>query len=209
MVAPQFFVGSAGTPCYTNSQGVPWTAAYINGDAQGDLSADLRSDIAAETRAKMVYEYLLQFTNDPYVKETLHFLMAREVAHYQMFEAALSTIQPNFPPGALQSDPRFGNVYFNMSTGNDYSGPWNEGKTTQLGEELQYVEDPIDYVLKTNGLLLHEPEGTDRTVEAVAEADRKTSQIKSAEISGATPKGVMQWNASSAKQKKGRSSHSS
>ena len=90
MVAPQFFVGTAGGPAYTNSQGVPWSAAYINGDVQGDLTSDLRSNIGAETRAKMVYEYLLQFTDDPYVKETLRFLMTREVAHFQMFEAALS-----------------------------------------------------------------------------------------------------------------------
>src|ERR1700759_797498 len=123
MTAPQFFVGSAGTPAYTNSQGVPWTAAYINGDCQGDLSSDLRSNVAAETRAKMTYEYLLQFTTDPYVKETLRFLMTREVAHFQMFEAALATIQPNFPPGILQSDPRYSNLYFNMSSGNDYTGP--------------------------------------------------------------------------------------
>src|ERR1700742_429773 len=167
MTAPQFFVCSAGTPAYTNSQGVPWTAAYINADAQGDLSSDLRSNIAAETRAKMVYEYLMQFTADPYVKETLRFLMAREVAHYQMFEAALSTIQPNFPPGVFQGDPRFTNVYFNMSSGNDFTGPWNEGKTTQLGEELIYVEDPVDYVLQTNGLLAHEAQGTDRTTDGV------------------------------------------
>lgn len=194
MVAPQFLVGSAGGPCYTNSQGVPWTAAYINGDAQGDLSSDLRSDIAAETRAKMVYEYLLQFTDDPYVKDTLHFLMAREVAHYQMFEAALATIQPNFPPGVLQSDPRFANVYFNMSSGNDFTGPWNQGQTTQLKEEVQYIEDPIKYVLETNGLLSHEPRGTDRTSDGVAKADRQTSKLKSAEIDGAVPEGVMQWN---------------
>jgi Mn-containing catalase len=194
MVAPQFLVGSAGGPCYTNSQGVPWTAAYINGDAQGDLSSDLRSDIAAETRAKMVYEYLLQFTDDPYVKDTLHFLMAREVAHYQMFEAALATIQPNFPPGVLQSDPRFGNVYFNMSSGNDFTGPWNQGQTTQLKEEIQYIEDPIKYVLESNGLLSHEPQGTDRMPDGVAKADRQTSKLKSAEIDGAVPEGIMQWN---------------
>lgn len=54
MMAPQFLVANGGGPCYTNSQGVPWTAAYINGDGQGDFSADLRSDIAAETRVKMV-----------------------------------------------------------------------------------------------------------------------------------------------------------
>jgi len=194
MTAPQFFVGSAGTPAYTNSQGVPWSAAYINGDCQGDLTADLRSDIAAETRAKMVYEYLLQFTNDPYVKETLHFLMAREVAHYQMFEAALATIRPNFPPGVLQSDPKFSNVYFNMSSGNNFTGPWNEGTTTQLGETIQYVDDPVNYVLETNGLLKHEAAGTDRTEQAVRKADRQLSEIKSAEVKNATPEGILQWN---------------
>jgi len=195
MTAPQFLIGSAGTPAYTNSQGVPWTAAYINGDCQGDLSSDLRSDIAAETRAKMTYEYLLQFTNDPLVRETLRFLMTREVAHYQMFEAALSTIQPNFPPGVLQADPRFSNVYFNMSSGNDYTGPWNEGKTTQLGETLQYIDDPIDYVMKTQGLLQHEASGTDRTQEAVKKVDAQLSKIKSMEVSEASPAGVQSWNA--------------
>lgn len=192
--APQFLVGSAGGPAYTNSQGVPWTAAYINGDCQGDLSADLRSDIAAETRAKMTYEYLIQFTEDPYVKETLRFLMTREVAHYQMFEAALQTIKPNFPPGVLQADPAFSNVYFNLSSGNDFRGPWNEGKTTQLGETIQYIEDPIDYVIKTNGLLEHEAGGTDRTPEAVQKIERQQSNIKSTEVNSASPDENLHWN---------------
>lgn len=194
MTAPQFLVGSAGTPCYTNSQGVPWTAAYINGDCQGDLSADLRSDIAAETRAKMVYEYLLQFTDDPYIKETLNFLMTREIAHFQMFEAALETIKPNFPPGILQGDPKYSNVYFNMSSGNDYTGPWCEGRSTKLDEEMQYIDDPIDYVLKTNGLMDRQPEGTKRTEEAVTKANGHLSKLRMQEVNGSTPKGVQQWN---------------
>jgi Mn-containing catalase len=65
--------------------------------------------MAAESRAKMVYENLLGFTDDVLVKESLRFLMTREVAHFQMFEAALDTIQPNFPPGILQSDPKHSN----------------------------------------------------------------------------------------------------
>ncbi len=194
MVAPQFLIGSAGSPCYTNSQGVPWTAAYINGDATGELSADLRSNIAAESRAKMVYEYLLQFTEDPYVKETLRFLMTREVAHFQMFEAALDTIRPNFPPGVLQSDPKFSNVYFNMSSGNDFTGPWNEGNTTQLGETIQYIDDPLSYVLETNGLLEHEGSGSDRTEEAVQKINVQMSKLKSQEVNGANPAGLQQWN---------------
>jgi Mn-containing catalase len=187
MVAPQFFVGSAGTPAYTNSQGVPWTAAYINGDCQGDLTADLRSDIGAETRAKMVYEYLLQFTDDPYVKDTLRFLMTREVAHFQMFEAALESIQPNFPPGILQGDPRYSNLYFNMSSGNDYRGAWNEGVSTKLNETMQFINDPIEYVMQTNGLVNMEAFGTDRNASTVKQMDKELSELRSTEVNSAAP----------------------
>lgn len=194
MVAPQFLVGSAGCPVYTNSQGVPWTAAYINGDGQGDLTSDLRSDIAAETRAKMVYEYLLQFTDDPYVKETLQFLMTREVAHFQMFEAALNTIEPNFPPGVLQSDPRYSNLYFNFSNGNDYRGKWNEGTSTQMGEVFQYIEDPIRHSMETNGLLNQEAEGTERTDKTVRQMNETLSEMRSNEVRSAMPMKEMVWN---------------
>lgn len=194
MVAPQFFVCTGGTPAYTNSQGVPWTAAYINGDAQGELTSDLRSDIAAESRAKIVYEYLLQFTDDPYVKETLRFLMTREVAHYQMFEAALATIQPNFPMGTLQSDPRYSNLYFNMSTGNAVRGPWNQGESTQLGETFQFIEDPIKHVLETNSLLDQEAAGTDRTEEKVQRLNEELGKTKKEFIDMAAPMGPQQWN---------------
>jgi Mn-containing catalase len=194
MVAPQFLVGSAGGPCYTNSQGVPWTAAYINGDAQGDLTSDLRSDIAAETRAKLVYEYLLQFTDDVYVKETLRFLMTREVAHFQMFEAALETIEQNFPPGVLQADPSFSNLYFNMSSGNDFRGPWNEGLTTRLGETFQYVEDPISHIMNTHSLADQQPQGTDRTREETLEMDKELSEVRRTEVNTASPTENMSWN---------------
>jgi Mn-containing catalase len=194
MTAPQLFVCTAGGPAYTNSQGVPWTAAYINGDVQGDLTSDLRSNVGAETRAKLVYEYLLQFTEDPYVKETLRFLMTREVAHFQMFEAALETIQPNFPPAILQSDPRYSNLYFNMSSGNDYRGPWNEGESSRLGETFQFIEDPIRHVMETNGLLDQKPEGTERTEEMVQELNEELSEVRSNEINAAAPIGPQQWN---------------
>ncbi len=194
MVAPQFLTSTGGGPALTNAQGVPWTAAYINGDANGDLTVDLRSDIAAESRAKITYEYLLQFTDDPYVKETLNFLMTREVAHFQMFQAALDSIQPNFPPGVLQSDPRYSNLYFNMSNGSEVRGPWNEGPSSQFGESWQYIEDPVKHVLETNGLLDCEPVGTDRRPETVAEQDAILSKMRSEEIKAATPMTDMKWS---------------
>jgi len=73
-----------GGPALTHSAGVPWTAAYI--DTIGEPTADLRSNIAAEARAKIVYERLINLTEDPGVREALGFLMSREIAH-QIYKA--------------------------------------------------------------------------------------------------------------------------
>jgi Mn-containing catalase len=115
-----------GGPPLINSAGVPWTAAYI--DSIGDPTCDLRSNIAAESRAKIVYERLINLTDDPGVREALGFLMTREIAHQKSFEKALYSIEPNFPPGKLPGDPRFTDTYFNLSQGDaDARGPWNQG----------------------------------------------------------------------------------
>jgi Mn-containing catalase len=192
MANPQFLVLSGGGPTLTDSNGVPWTGAYVN--ANGDLSVDLRSNIAAESRAKIVYEYLMKFTDDPYVKETLRFLMTREVAHFQMFEAALNTIEPNFPPGVLQSDPRFSNTYFNMSNGPEVKGPWNQGVSPEMGETWQYVEDPVRHVMATNGLLNQEIQGTKRTMDSTEKHNKELSKLRSNEIKKAVPKEENQWS---------------
>lgn len=198
MVNPQFLGVSAGTPVLTNSVGVPWTAAYLN--ANGDLTVDLRSNMASESRAKIVYEYLMKFTDDPYVKETLKFLMTREVAHFQMFEAALATIQPNFPPGSAQGDPRFTNTYFNMSNGSNIRGPWNEGNSTQLNEPWLYVSDPIDHVLATQGLTDVQPQGTALSVEGAEKKTELLGKIRSEEVHDATPLSDMAWSESQTKE---------
>lgn len=120
-----------GGPALINSGGQLWNAGYI--DTIGEPTADLRSNIAAEARAKIIYERLIKLTDDPGVKEALGFLMTREISHQKSFEKALYSIDANFPPGKLQGDPRFTNVYFNMSQGDgDARGSWNEGDQWQF-----------------------------------------------------------------------------
>jgi Mn-containing catalase len=193
LLHPRFLAQTGGTPGVTNSQGVPWTAAYIN--ANGDLSADLRSDIAAESRAKLVYEYLMKFTDDPHVRETLGFLMTREIAHFKMFAAALETIQPNFPPGVLQGDPRYTHAYFNMSNGADVRGPWNEGQGPWgAGESWNYIEHPHEHVMETAGEVEAKPEGTKHSVQEIAKKDKELSRARSQEVKSGSSKGVQQWS---------------
>lgn len=192
MMNPQFFVLTGGGPAVTDSRGVPWSGNYVN--ANGDLTVDLRSDMAAESRAKIVYEYLLQFTDDPYVKESLGFLMTREIAHFQMFEAALDALEPNFPQGVLQGDPRYGNRYFDLSTGPSSRGPWNEGKN-RLGEQWQYVEDSIAFVQQSKGMLSVEPDGATMSLKDMEKQNRSLSSEKSAQARSGTSDGATQWSA--------------
>ena len=193
MVNPQFFNLSGGGPTLSDSNGNPWTSAYVT--ANGDLTVDLRSNIAAESRAKIVYEYLMQHTDDPHVKDTLRFLMTREVAHFQMFQAALETIEPNFPPGVLQSDPKYSNKYFNLSNGEDVRGPWNEGKSPELGETWEYISDPIEHVRKTKGMTEgHDDKKLSRDPKEVEKKNKELSKKKYEEIKKAMPKGEAQWS---------------
>lgn len=192
MYNPHFLVLSGGAPMLTDSNGNPWSAMYVNAD--GDPTVDFRSNIAAESRAKIVYEYLMKFTDDPEVLATLSFLMTREVAHFQQFEAALETIKPNFPPGVLQSDPRYSNLYYNTSQGEDAQGPWNEGSSTQLNESWQYIDEPLQQVRNTNGLRDMEPQGTTRTMESVEKADKELSKKRRKEVDSATPDSDLQWS---------------
>ncbi|MDV3310231.1 MAG: manganese catalase family protein [Cyclobacteriaceae bacterium] len=192
MMNPHFLIESGGGPMVTDSQGIPWSGTYVN--ANGDLTVDLRSNMGAESRAKIVYEYLMKFTDDPYVKDTLRFLMTREIAHFQMFDAALQTIVPNFPPGVLQGDPRHSNTYFNMSNGQDVRGAWNEGVSPGLNEVWQYIDDPIEHVKATNGLVDQEIEGTERTEALVEELNKALSKERREEVEKATAMEDKQWS---------------
>jgi Mn-containing catalase len=109
-----------------NSGGAPWSAGYV--DTIGEPTADLRSNIAAEARAKIIYERLINVTPDPSVQDALGFLMTREIAHQKSFEKALYAIEPNFPPGKRPGKPDFTDKYYDLSQGDgEVKGAWNSG----------------------------------------------------------------------------------
>jgi Mn-containing catalase len=115
-----------------NSQGNAWTADYLK--ITGELDVDLRSNIAAEARAKIVYERLINFCDDTGTKDALQFLMTREITHMKAFGLALESMgKPSLSIGRIAPTPGLVNQFFNDSTGSgdhgeiDTRGPWNEG----------------------------------------------------------------------------------
>ena len=134
-----------------NSQGNPWTADYLK--ITGELDVDLRSNIAAEARAKIVYERLLNFCNDPGSCDALQFLMTREITHMKAFSLALESMDKGpLEVGTIPPTPGLVDQYFNDSTGKgdggeaDARGPWNEGNGWEMVEApaLQAILDGID-----------------------------------------------------------------
>jgi Mn-containing catalase len=129
---PLIAIAGGGGVNLFNSQGNPWTADYLK--ITGELDVDLRSNIAAEARAKIVYERLINFCDDSGSKDALQFLMTREITHMKAFAAALESMKkPAFSIGKLAPTPGLVNQFFNDSTGTgdegeiDTRGPWNEG----------------------------------------------------------------------------------
>jgi Mn-containing catalase len=129
---PLIAIAGGGGVSLFNSMGNAWTADYLK--ITGELDVDLRSNIAAEARAKIVYERLINFTDDAGTKDALQFLMTREITHMKAFTAALESLgKPQFSIGKIPPTAILVDQFFNDSTGAgddgeiDARGPWNQG----------------------------------------------------------------------------------
>src|SRR6202049_1828875 len=134
---PLIAIAGGGGVNLFNSQGNPWTADYLK--ITGELDVDLRSNIAAEARAKIVYERLINFCDDAGTKDALQFLMTREITHMKAFALALESMgKDRFSIGSIPPTPELVNQYFDDSTGigdrgePNARGPWNTGGDWQI-----------------------------------------------------------------------------
>ena len=159
---PLIAIAGGGGVSLCNSMGNAWTADYLK--ITGELDVDLRSNIAAEARAKIVYERLINFTDDAGTKDALQFLMTREITHMKAFTAALDSLgKPQFSIGRIPPTPILVDQFFNDSSGAgdegemDARGPWNQGG------QWQFVDAPALQDLR------------DRTSDAATIDDRGTA----------------------------------
>ena len=79
-----YYVGHKRGIYPTNSNGIPYTAAYI--EVSGNPMVDLMEDMAAEEKARATYENLMDMTKDQDLLAPLSFLRQREVVHFNRFK---------------------------------------------------------------------------------------------------------------------------
>ena len=71
--------------------GTPFSAETIS--CSGDTIADLSENLAAEQKARLTYDNILRFADDPDVRDPIRFLRERELVHYQRFGECLRLVQ--------------------------------------------------------------------------------------------------------------------
>jgi Mn-containing catalase len=160
-----------------NSVGNAWTADYLK--ITGELDVDLRNNIAAEGRAKIVYERLIDFCDDPDSIDALQFLMTREITHMKAFTLALTSMGKDpFSIGRIPPTPDLVKQYFNDSTGigdrgeADVRGPWNQGG------DWEFVEAPAfrEFRSEASGSRQPDGNGTGEPEPAAAGTSRKSKK---------------------------------
>lgn len=73
-----------------DASGVPFNASQFA--STGDPIADLNEDLAAEQKARVTYDNILNLADDPDLRDPIKFLRAREIVHYQRFGEALRKV---------------------------------------------------------------------------------------------------------------------
>lgn len=144
---PQHVIVNGGGASYMDSNGVPWSGAYVT--ASGNLLADFQLNATAEMQGRLQVARLFHMTDDPGVKDLIRFLVTRDHAHQLMWLAAVQELQDDgldgVPvPEAFPLDeeyPEFANVFINASDGGSASeGSWAGGPTPDGRGEFTYTD---------------------------------------------------------------------
>jgi Mn-containing catalase len=187
---PLVTIAGGGGVALCNSMGAAWTADYLK--ITGELDVDLRSNIAAEARAKIVYERLIDHTDDPGTIDTLQFLMTREITHLKAFSAALESLEKSpFSIGMLKPTPGIVDEYFNGSTGSgdegdqDVQGPWTNSNGLHLVQSQMDGGKGLS-VDQINGKL----SGEDRGIQD--DAPKATTAVGKRAIGKKSKKGILE-----------------
>lgn len=177
---PLVSIAGGGGAALCNSMGDAWTADYLK--ITGDLAVDLHSNIAAEARAKIVYERLINYTDDPGTKDTLQFLMSREVTHMRAFSSALETMgKPAFSIGLIAPTPGLVDQFYNDSTGEGEAGEADLAQPIVKHAGLRIVNSPIVFSPKSDG------KGLDVEPRAPVPNSEATSPVDSTPVGAPKP----------------------
>lgn len=146
---PKHLVMSGGGAMPADSVGYPWNGNYIV--ASGNLMADFFSNVQAEAQGRLQAVRLFELSDDPGVKDTLSYMIARDTMHQNQWLAAIEELKDDgleglpvpskFPQEQEKQDASY--TFWNLSEGTESAeGQWAKGPTPDGKGEFKYIENP-------------------------------------------------------------------
>ncbi len=146
---PQHAIVSGLGALPADSVGFPWNGRFIV--ASGNLMADFRSNLHAESQGRLQAVRMYEMSDDPGVKDTLSFMIARDTMHQNQWEAAIeelkadgleSTPVPSSFPQNLEKG-EYAYQFWNNSEGTQSAeGRWAKGPSPDGKGQFEYVANP-------------------------------------------------------------------
>lgn len=146
---PQHEIVSGQGAMPADSVGYPWNGRFVI--ASGNLLADFRANLNAESQGRLQAVRLYEMSDDPGVKDTLSFLIARDTMHQNQWLAAIaelekdnletSPVPSSFPQNLEKSEVAY--QFLNFSEGTQSAeGRWAKGQSMDGRGEFAYDANP-------------------------------------------------------------------
>ncbi|MCP2166484.1 manganese catalase [Goodfellowiella coeruleoviolacea] len=146
---PQHSIVNGGGGYPYDSNGVPWSAAFIT--SSGNLLADFHLNATAEMQGRLQVARLYNMTDDRGVKDLLKFLLARDHLHQMQWLAAVEELESDglggipvpeaFP--VEEQHQEYANKVIKFSDGNAIGeGRWASGQAADGRTRFELADRP-------------------------------------------------------------------
>ncbi|RLV55634.1 manganese catalase family protein [Aeromicrobium phragmitis] len=141
---PQHTIVNGGGAYPHDSNGIPWSGAYIT--ASGNLMADFHLNVTAEMQGRLQVSRLFHMTDDPGMKDLIRFLITRDHMHQMQWLSAIEELKAdgldNVPvPEAFPLEEEFGEfarTFIQASDGEAATeGRWANGPAPDGGGDFR------------------------------------------------------------------------
>jgi len=158
---PQHMIVSGLGAMYADSNGNPWSGSYVT--AGGNVAADLYADAIYEMQGRLQTARVYEMTADPGIRDTLSFMLSRDLLHQQQFLAAVEELggpTAVLPiPAQLTADKLGENgkyAYAFMSYSQNPAdttagqGRWANGPSLDGKGQYSYIAEPFALGMEVN-----------------------------------------------------------
>jgi len=147
---PQHVIASGLGPQLADSNGNPWNGSYVT--ASGNIVVDLYANASSEQNGRLQTARVYEMSDDPGVRDTLAFMLARDLMHQLQWLAAIDELggpTAVLPVPALPDEKKAEHAYTFMSYAADPAdttageGCWAHGPAPDGKGEFSYRAEPF------------------------------------------------------------------